>query len=122
MCAYQRIDALSALESGIGEKAFRNHHAALLPGMKNRVKHHFAAMIADFDPVAIGDAQCLGIVWVNEKLRPDFLCRGGGCFGKGGIQEIMRRRRGEAERVLSIRRLDHFPMIGKFRDRLIWPL
>lgn len=90
--------------------------------MKKRVKKKLEEMIEDLDKVEIGDEKWIGIVWVNEKIRKDLIWSGGGCLGKGGIKEIMRRRSGEEERVIRIRRIDKLKMIGKLRDSMIWKM
>ena len=114
--AGQRVDAAAVGVGGIGPDRFRNQHAAAHAVENFGVDLHLAALVAERDVVAVGDAERRGVVGMDHHRGPTLAGERGWRFGEGRIEKAARRRRGQAERMLGVRLLDHLPMVGKFRN------
>ena len=83
--ADQRVDALSIREAMVWHQTLRNQDAALQSIEERRVERNVAALVAEHDPVTMGDAERVGIKRMHLDAWPPFgrtRCRG---LVEGGV-------------------------------------
>ena len=116
--ARQGVDAVAVLEGGVRPDTLRDQNALPDPVEQLGVKPHLAARVAQRDPVTVRDAVRRRVERVDHHLRAALAGARGRCFVERGVEERARRARGEAERVLPVRFLDHPPVVRQAGHRL----